>query len=125
MKSKHPSVVKRKLGSWVLTTNPKLQILLIFIILITVVSRVVPLEMQKRVVNEAIYLRKVDLLLIYCGIYLAAVIAQGALKYWINYIQTLIGQRALAAMRKELYHHILTLPLGFSAKRNRAWWYRP
>ena len=116
MKSKHPSVVKRKLGSWVLTTNPKLQILLIFIILITVVSRVVPLEMQKRVVNEAIYLRKVDLLLIYCGIYLAAVIAQGALKYWINYIQTLIGQRALAAMRKELYHHILTLPLGFFRK---------
>ena len=116
MKSKHPSVVKRKLGSWVLTTNPKLQIMLIFIILITVVSRVVPLEMQKRVVNEAIYLRKVDLLLIYCGIYLAAVIAQGALKYWINYIQTLIGQRALAAMRKELYHHILTLPLGFFRK---------
>jgi ABC-type multidrug transport system fused ATPase/permease subunit len=116
MKTKKPPVVKRKLGSWIFATNPKLQILLIFIILITVFARVVPLEMQKRVVNEAISLRKVDLLLIYCGIYLAAVIAQGILKYIINYIQTLIAQRTLAAMRKDLYHHILTLPLNFFRK---------
>ena len=116
MKTKKPPVVKRKLGSWIFATNPKLQIALIFIILVTVFTRVVPLEMQKRVVNEAISLRKVDLLLIYCGIYLAAVIAQGLLKYIINYIQTLIAQRSLAAMRKELYHHILTLPLNFFRK---------
>ena len=116
MKTEQPPVVKRTLWSWVLTTNPKLQFLLIFIILITVFSRVVPLEMQKRIVNEAIYLRKIDLLLIYCGVYLIAVIAQGALKYLINYIQTLIAQRALAGMRKDLYRHILTLPLSFFRK---------
>lgn len=116
MKTEQPPVVKRTLWSWVLTTNPKLQFLLIFIILFTVFSRVVPLEMQKRIVNEAIYLRKIDLLLIYCGVYLAAVIAQGALKFLINYIQTLIAQRALAGMRKDLYHHILTLPLSFFRK---------
>ncbi len=116
MKTEQPPVVKRTLWSWILTTNPKLQFLLVFIILITVFSRVVPLEMQKRIVNEAIYLRKIDLLLIYCGVYLIAVIAQGALKFLINYIQTLIAQRALAAMRKDLYRHILTLPLGFFRK---------
>jgi ABC-type multidrug transport system fused ATPase/permease subunit len=116
MKTEQPPVVKRTLWSWILTTNPKLQFLLIFIILITVFTRVVPLEMQKRIVNEAIYLRKIDLLLIYCGVYLIAVIAQGALKFLINYIQTLIAQRALAAMRKDLYHHILTLPLSFFRK---------
>ncbi|MFO7686621.1 MAG: ABC transporter transmembrane domain-containing protein [Desulfobacterales bacterium] len=116
MKTEPLPVHKRTLWSWVLTTRPKLQFLLIFIILITVFTRVVPLEMQKRVVNEAIYLRKVDLLLIYCGIYLAAVISQGALKLLINYIQAMIAQRALSEMRKELYHHILTLPLDFFRK---------
>lgn len=116
MPTKQEPIVKRTLFSWIRTSNFKLQISLVFIILVTVFTRVVPLEMQKRVVNEAIYLRKVDLLLIYCGIYLAAVIAQGALKFVINYIQTLIGQRALAEMRKELYHYILTLPLGFFRK---------
>ncbi|MFZ0240968.1 MAG: ABC transporter ATP-binding protein/permease [Desulfobacterales bacterium] len=116
MKTTQPPVVKRTLWSWVLTTTPKLQFLLIFIILITVFMRVVPLEMQKRIINHAIYLRKVDLLLIYCGIYLVAVIAQGALKFVINYIQTVIAQRALTGMRKDLYHHILTLPLSFFRK---------
>jgi ABC-type multidrug transport system fused ATPase/permease subunit len=116
MRTDQPPVVKRTLWSWVRTTGTKLQFLLIFIILVTVFTRVVPLEMQKRVVNEAIFLRKVDLLLIYCGIYLAAVIAQGALKLLINYFQTVIAQRALADMRKDLYHHLLTLPLGFFRK---------
>ena len=116
MPIKQPPVVKKTLFSWISASSLKLQASLVVIILVTVFARVVPLEMQKRVVNEAIYLRKVDLLLIYCGIYLAAVILQGGLKFVINYIQTLIGQRALAQMRKELYHYILTLPLGFFRK---------
>jgi ABC-type multidrug transport system fused ATPase/permease subunit len=116
MQTKPQSVVKRSLFSWIRTTHLKLQVILVFIILITVVARVVPLEMQKRIVNEAISLRKVDLLMIYCGIYLAAVILQGALKFLINYIQTYIGQQALAGMRTRLYHHILTLPLDFFRK---------
>lgn len=110
------SVVKRSLFWWVKTSNLKLQTILVFVILVTVLARVIPLEMQKRIVNEAINLRKVDLLLIYCGIYLAAVILQGGLKFLINYFQTVIGQRALAEMRKDLYHHILTLPLNFFRK---------
>jgi len=116
MQMKPQSVVKRSLLSWIRTTHLKLQVLLVFIILVIVVTRVIPLEMQKRIVNEAISLGKVDLLLIYCGIYLAAVILQGALKFLIKFTETYIGQQALAAMRKELYHHILTLPLDFFRK---------
>jgi hypothetical protein len=36
-------------------SNLKLQILLFLVILVTVFARVVPLEMQKRIVNEAIF----------------------------------------------------------------------
>ena len=113
MKTSDKHVTQRSLFSWVFAGKLKLQILLIFIIAITVFARVVPLEMQKRIVNEAINLRKVDLLLIYCGIYLAAVLVAGGLKFLINYLQTIIGQNALADIRKHLYHHILTLPLSF------------
>ncbi|MBN1930846.1 MAG: ABC transporter ATP-binding protein/permease [Desulfobacterales bacterium] len=109
-------VAEKSLFSWVFSGNMKLQVLLIIIILITVFARVLPLEMQKRIVNEAIRLKKIDLLLLYCGIYLVAVFASGGLKYLINILQTVIGQRATAAMRKELYHHILTLPLSFFRK---------
>lgn len=116
METKSTPITKRSLFSWIRTTHLKLQILLLFIIVVTVAARVVPLEMQKRIVNEAISLRKFDLLLTYCGIYLAAVILQGALKFTINLIQTYVGQEALAGMRRELYHHILTLPLDFFRK---------
>jgi len=113
MEKKQPPVVKRSLFSWVLAGNGKLQALLVLVIVVTVFARVLPLEMQKRVVNEAIKLRDTDLLFMYCGIYLVSVVTASGLKYLITLIQTLIGQRVLARMRKDLYHHILTLPLNF------------
>jgi len=116
MEKTQPPVVKRSIFSWILDGNGKLQILMVAIITITVFARVLPLEMQKRVINEAINLRDTDLLLLYCGIYLVSVVTASGLKYLITIIQTLIGQRVLARMRKDLYHHILTLPLNFFRK---------
>lgn len=106
-------IVKRTLSSWILDGNKKLQSILVLVILVTVAIRVVPLEMQKRIVNEAINLRKIDLLITYCSIYLAAVVSASSLKLVINIIQTKISQKATAEMRKALYHHILNMPLNF------------
>lgn len=116
MKASPAPVTEKTLFSWVFSGSLKLQLLLIFVILITVFARVLPLEMQKKIVNEAIFFRKTDLLMRYCGIYLVSVITASALKYLINILQNLIGQRVLADMRKALFHHILTLPLGFFRK---------
>jgi ABC-type multidrug transport system fused ATPase/permease subunit len=85
-------------------------------VFVTVFVRVIPLEMQKRIVNQAIKLKAFELLMIYCGLYLAAVVTAGGLKFVIGYLQTVIGQSALADMRTELYRHVLTLPLGFFRK---------
>lgn len=109
-------VIQRTLFSWVFAGHLKLQLLLIAVILVAVAARVVPLEMQKRIVNEAITMGEMELLATYCAIYLASVILASGLKFAINTIQTLIGQRTLAAMRKALYRHILTLPLHFFRK---------
>ncbi len=109
-------VVKRSLLSWIFPGNLRLQLLLLLIIVVMVFARVLPLEMQKRIVNEAINLRKIDLLLSYCGIYLLAVVCSSGLKFLTSLIQTLISERTTARMRKALYAHILTLPLGFFRK---------
>jgi ABC-type multidrug transport system fused ATPase/permease subunit len=117
MMPKHrTSIVKKPLISWVLLSNLKIKLLLLLAAIVTVLIRVIPLEMQKRIVNQAISLKAFDLLLIYCGIYLAAVICAGALKYSISYLQTIIGQRTLTDMRQELYRHVLSLPLSFFRK---------
>jgi len=109
-------VVKKSLFSWIFSGSLKLQLILLVTIIISVITRVFPLEMQKRIVNQAIQLKAFELLLIYCSLYLAAVILSGGLKYVISYLQTVIGQRAGNDMRSELYRHILTLPLGFFRK---------
>jgi ABC-type multidrug transport system fused ATPase/permease subunit len=109
-------VVKRTLFSWIFPGNVKLQVLLLLIIAVMVFARVAPLNLQRLIVNEAINLGKIDLLFRYCGYYLVAVIFASGLKYLTNVIQVLISERTTARMRKELYSHILTLPLGFFRK---------
>ena len=109
-------VVKRSLFSWIFPGNLKLQLMLLLIIAIMVFARVLPLELQRNIVNEAINLGNIEKLFIYCGIYLVAVVFASSMKYLTNVIQTLISERTTARMRKELYYHILTLPLSFFRK---------
>jgi ABC-type multidrug transport system fused ATPase/permease subunit len=116
MKRSRPPVVNRSIFSWIFPGNAKLQILLIVLISFTIFARVLPLEMQKRIVNQAIMLSDIEMLLIYCGIYLVAVIAANGLKFLINMIETIISQRTLSNMRKDLFSHIITLPLNFYRK---------
>ncbi|QLA17638.1 ABC transporter ATP-binding protein/permease [Desulfolutivibrio sulfoxidireducens] len=106
-------ITQRSLFSWVRTSNMKLQGILLVVIVVTVGARVLPLEMQKKIINQAIGLQKLDLLFMYCGYYLAAVVAASGLKLVINTLQTYIGQQSLADLRKKLYAHILTLPMPF------------
>lgn len=113
MAGPHPSVVQRSLFSWIWGRNTKLQLVVLALITVTVAARVIPLEMQKRIVNEAIRLREIDLLIRYCTIYLVSVVASSGLKYLITVLQVMISQRTLARMRKDLFAHIISLPLGF------------
>jgi ABC-type multidrug transport system fused ATPase/permease subunit len=111
--SSHIPVTRKSLFFWAFRGNLKIQLLLLLLILGTVFFRVIPLEMQKRIINEAIVLHKGDSLLLYCAIYFVAVTATSIIKFGTNYLQATIGERAILAMREELYSHIITLPLHF------------
>ena len=111
-------ITKRPISYWIKTSNMKLQGILVVVIVVTVFTRVLPLEMQKKIINEAIGLGKLNLLYMYCAYYFAAVVLASGLKYVINILQTYIGQQALARLRKELYAHILKLPLSYFRKAN-------
>jgi len=109
-------VHQRSLYSWIFTGKWYLQVLLVLVILALVALNVLPLEIQKRIVNEVLALGNVQQLVVYCLIYLLAVLLSNLCKLTVNGLQTLIGQRALTDMRKELYQHILRLPLSFFRK---------
>jgi len=116
MTNESPLVVRKSLVSWIISKNTWLQIALVITAIFAVIANVFPLEMQKRIINDAVNLRKFDMLVVYCGLYLIAVIASSILKYLINILQNIIGQRTLAEMRKALYAHILTIPLSLYRK---------
>jgi putative ABC transport system ATP-binding protein len=101
------------LFDWVLKSYRGPQLLLFLLILFTVFFRIFPLEMQKRIVNIAIQLKQVETLLIYCGLYISAVVLAGVLKYGVTVLQAYIGQKILYELRNQLYDHILSLPLPF------------
>ena len=106
-------VTRRSLYYWILHRYYGLQLLLLLVIIISLIFRIVPLEMQKRIINQAIELKNYQLLFLYCGIYALSVLLAGISKYAINYLQILIGQKILKEIRTRLYRHILRLPLQF------------
>ena len=111
-----PPIVRRSLLSWVgLPSNRRRQYLLLVIVTVTAGVRLVPLEMQKRIVDQGILDKDVQRLTLYCGIYLIAFLAAAGLKYAVNALQTVIGQHTLARMRQEMFSHIIHLPYGPTA----------
>jgi len=108
---KNIPITKRPLYYWIFSRCRGLQLLLLVIILISVFFRVIPLELQKRIINEAIIKRDEYLLLWYCGFYIGAVLLAGLSKYLINMLQVIIGQKILIGLRTGLFEHVLHLPL--------------
>jgi ABC-type multidrug transport system fused ATPase/permease subunit len=109
-------ITERSLFYWILRRHRSSQLLLLLVIVVSLFFKVFPLEMQKRIINEAIYLKKIELLYLYCGLYIGAVFIAGLLKYAINVLQVYLGQKILVEMRQELYNHVLQLPLQFYRK---------
>jgi ABC-type multidrug transport system fused ATPase/permease subunit len=109
-----PPIVRRHLLAWVgLRANRKRQYLLLVIVMVAAGVRLVPLEMQKRIVDEGILGKDVQRLTLYCAVYLLAFLTAAGLKYAINALQTVIGQHTLARMRRDMFTHIIHLPFGF------------
>jgi len=106
-------ITKKPLFYWILHKYRGLQFLLLFLIVSSLFFKVFPLEMQRKIINIAINLRKLELLYLYCGLYMGAVLIAGLIKYYINWLQAIIGQKILIEMRRELYNHVLKLPLQF------------
>ncbi len=109
-------ITERPLFYWILRRHRSMQLGLLLIIVVSLFFKVFPLEMQKRIINEAIHLKDIQLLYLYCGLYLGAVTIASLMKYAINVLQVFIGQKILVEMREELYQHVLQLPLQFYRK---------
>jgi len=63
----------------------------------------VPLEMQRRVVNEALEQRQLRTLAYLCAIYIVTALVAGWIKRWINVYRGVVSERATLALRKKVH----------------------
>ena len=64
---------------------------------------VVPLELQRRIVNDAVKDRKYWFVLVLCGAYLGSVLLQGGTKLVLNIYRNWVGENAVRELRRRVH----------------------
>src|SRR3972149_1434536 len=103
--------MERNLYRYIIQRSLRQQLILTAIIFVSIAVSLAPLQLQKWIVNDAIEMKNLGALFIYCAAFLVAVLAAGALKYVITNYVGMISETMLRNLRTELYHRILRFPL--------------
>lgn len=86
------------------------QLLLCAITLVVAGMSMAPLELQRRIVNDAIDNRDIRSMLLLCGLYLAVLLLQGGLKYWLNVARGILVERVALYLRRRIFKHMVDRP---------------
>src|SRR5262245_488305 len=106
------STMDRNLHRYIIKRSYKPQIVLIAISFVLGLGlNPFMLDLQKRIINQAIGRRNFDALLWLCGGFLGAVLVNGALKYVKQNLEGYVSETMLRDLRGELYNRILRFPL--------------
>src|SRR5258708_12914359 len=65
----------------------------------------VPLELQRRLINDALGARNAGTLLVLCGLYLLGILLQGGLKYALNIYRGRVVEAVIRSLRNTIYRH--------------------
>ncbi len=104
--------MERNLHRYIINRSLRPQLILIAISFVLGLGlNPIMLDLQKRIINQAIGQRNFDALLWLCGGFLGAVIVNGALKYVKQNLEGYISETMLRDLRGELYNRILRFPL--------------
>lgn len=87
---------------YIVTTSWPHQVPLVGLTIAVFLLEVVPLEMQRRVINDVSKHRPYSAILLLCAAYLGAVLLQGATKLGLNVYRAWVSERANRALRQRL-----------------------
>jgi ABC-type multidrug transport system fused ATPase/permease subunit len=105
----------RHLYRYIVATSWPHQIPLLALTIATFLLQVVPLELQRRIVNDAVKNRHYQVILVLCAVYLAAVTIQGLTKLAMNLYRGWIGENAKRDLRRRLYRAVNRTAAGPAA----------
>ncbi len=87
------------------------QIVLCVITLVVAGMSMAPLELQRRIVNDAIESRNLHGMMLLCGLYLVVLLLQGGLKYWMNVARGGLVERVALQLRRRIFKHLIGGPV--------------
>jgi ABC-type multidrug transport system fused ATPase/permease subunit len=88
---------------YVLSVSWRHQIVLVSLTAFTFLLEIVPLEIQRRVVNNLVKERPFQLVIILCAAYASAVLVQGATKLGLNVYRSWVGENS----KRDLRRHVI------------------
>ena len=92
----------RNIFRYVLETSGLHQLFLLLLTVGVFLLEVVPLELQRRIVNDLIKHRDYRLVIVLCAVYAGAVLAQGGTKLVLNVYRSWVGERATRNLRRRV-----------------------
>ncbi|HYM02844.1 MAG TPA: hypothetical protein VET85_07850 [Stellaceae bacterium] len=87
---------------YVIATSGVHQALLVVMTIIVFLVELVPLELQRRIVNDVVKQRQYALVIVLCGVYFAVVLAQGGIKLVLNVYRGWVGEIAIRDLRQRI-----------------------
>src|ERR1700730_2566273 len=99
---------------YVLETSALHQLFLLLLTVGVFLLEVVPLELQRRIVNDLVKHREYRLVITLCAVYAGAVLVQGGTKLVLNLYPTWIGERATRDLRRRI-HVLVSSPSSASS----------
>jgi ABC-type multidrug transport system fused ATPase/permease subunit len=88
---------------YVLATSGWHQLALVVLTVLVFLLEVVPLELQRRVVNDLVKHRDFRLIIMLCAVYAGTVLVQGGTKLVLNVYRSWVGERATRDLRRRVH----------------------
>src|SRR5215471_2151395 len=99
----------RNVFGYVLATSAAHQLLLLGLTVSVFLLEVVPLELQRRIVNDLAKDRAYSAVIILCAVYAGVVLVQGGTKLVLNVYRGWVGERAVRDLRQRI-HAVIEAP---------------
>ncbi len=95
-------VLLPKMSHYILRTLGLHQICLSMLTVIVFLMEVIPLELQRRIVNDTVKHRHFQAIVTLCAVYAGVALAQGAIKLGLNVYRSWLGERTTRDLRKRI-----------------------
>lgn len=101
----------RSLYSFIWQSSRRQQVWLVLLTLMVAPMSMVPLELQRRIVDDAIHNQDLRYMVLLCGIYLVVLLVQGGLKYALNVYRGSLVERIALNLRAQIFGVLVHEPL--------------